>query len=69
MEKVFSQTSLPKSFSVALCVLHQFLIQQQYGFIDILGYAKQSFLEWVSMINDLLGKVQQGWAIYRPLRL
>ena len=28
------------------------------GFRDILDYAKQSFLEWVSMINDLLGKVQ-----------
>ena len=33
------------------------------GFMDILDYAKQSFLEWVSMINDLLRKVQLGWVI------
>ena len=33
------------------------------GFISVLDYAKQSFLEWVSMINDLLRKVQLGWVI------
>ena len=25
--------------------------------------AKQSFFEWVSIVNDLLGKVQPGWVI------
>ena len=33
-------------------------------FIDILDNAKQpSFLEWVSMIDGLLGKVQPVWII------
>ena len=44
-ENVFSQTFLSKSFCVTLCVLHQLLIQPQYSYIDILDYAKQSFLE------------------------
>ena len=67
MERLFHQTSLSKYFCVALCVLHhQLLIQPLYGFIhvvDILDYAKQSFLEWVSIINDLLGKVQLEWVL------
>ena len=62
MRKIFSETSLPKSFCVALDVLHPLLIQP-YGFNDILDYVKQYFLEWVSMFNDLLGKVQLGWVI------
>ena len=66
MGKNFSETSLPKSFWVALHVLHQLLILPQYGFKDILDYEKQSFLEWVSMIIDLLGRVQPGWVIGRP---
>ena len=49
---------MPQSFCVALYVLHQVLIQPYNGFKDILDYVKQSFLEWVSIINDLLGKVQ-----------
>ena len=55
----FSLLSLSKSICVALCVLYKPLIQPLNGFIDILDYAKQPILEWVSMINDLLlGKVQ-----------
>ena len=41
---------------IALYVLHQLLIQP-FGFIDILDYAKLSCFEWISIINDLLGKV------------
>ena len=66
MRKNFSETSLPISFCVALYVLHQLLIQPEYGYKDILDYVKQSFLELVSMINDLLCKVQPGWVICRP---
>ena len=58
IKKDFGETSLPKFFCVALYVLHQLLIQPQYGFKDILDYVKQFFLNRVSMINDLLGKVQ-----------
>ena len=43
-----------KSFCVALYVLHQLLIESQYGFMD---YSKQFFLDWVTMINDLSGFV------------
>ena len=66
MRKVFKEIYLPKSFFVALYVLHQLLIQPLYGLKDILDYVKQSFFEWVSIINDLLGKVQLGWIICRP---
>ena len=62
-KKIISQTSLSKSFCVALCVLHQLLIQPYYGFIKILDYVKQSLIEWVSIINYLLGKEQPGWVI------
>ena len=41
-------------------MLHHIIIQPYYGFKDILDYLEQSSLEWVSMINDLLGKVQPG---------
>ena len=57
---------MPQSFCVALYVLHQVLIQLYNGFKDILDYVKQSFLERVSIINDLLGKVQTEWVICRP---
>ena len=66
-EKVFSQTSLAKSLYVAHYVLHQLLIHPEYDFIDILDYAKQSFLECLSIINDWLGRVQPGWVICRPV--
>ena len=65
-EKNFSERSLPKSFCVALYVLHQLIIQPLYGFKGILDYVEQSFLEWVSTINDLLGKVQPEWVICWP---
>ena len=42
--------------TVIHCVPHQVLIQPYYCFIDILD-------ELVSMINDLLGKVQPGYVI------
>ena len=58
-KKNISQTSLSKSF----CVLHQLLIQPYYGLIEILDYDKQSLIEWVSMINYLLGIEQPGWVI------
>ena len=62
-KKNISQTSLSKSFCVALCVLHQLLIQPYYGLIEILDYVKQSLIEWVSMINYKLGIEQPEWVI------
>ena len=59
---IFGQASLSKSFCVALCLRHQLFIQPS-GFIGILDYAEQSFLEWVCIINDPLGKVQPGGVI------
>ena len=55
--------NLMMSFCIALCVLLSFSYNHHSGFIDILDCAKQTILEWVSMINDLLGKVQPGWVI------